>query len=122
MYGRGHSEKVIGEVIQEFRDKIFLCTKFALRFAEGKFDICGKPEYVFEACEASLKRLGVSTIDLYYIHRRDRSVPIEDTMKALKQLVEQGKIRYIGLSEMSPETIRRAHAIHPITALQVEYR
>lgn len=121
IYGMGHSERLIGEVIKDCREKVFLCTKFAMRLVDGKVEACGDPEYVREACDASLKRLGVKSIDLYYIHRRDRRVPIEVTMWALKKLVEEGKIRHIGLSEVTAETIRRAHAVHPITALEVEY-
>ncbi|XP_030946928.1 probable aldo-keto reductase 1 isoform X2 [Quercus lobata] len=104
------------------RDKIQLATKFGLLKVEADgMEVCGRPEYVRSCCEASLKRLGVDCIDLYYQHRIDKLVPIEDTMEELKKLVEEGKIKYIGLSEASPDTIRRAHAVHPITALQMEW-
>ncbi|XVF28764.1 hypothetical protein REPUB_Repub15cG0058900 [Reevesia pubescens] len=104
------------------RDKVQLATKFGIVSLEGfRFDVKGTPEYVRKCCEASLKRLGVDYIDLYYQHRVDTSVPIEDTMEELKKLVEEGKIKYIGLSEPSVDTIRRAHVVHPITALEMEY-
>jgi aryl-alcohol dehydrogenase-like predicted oxidoreductase len=122
MYGSGKNEELVGKALKAKRARAFLCTKFAIqRNADGSRSINGKPEYVQQACEASLRRLGVDHIDLYYQHRVDRSVPIEDTIGAMKRLVEQGKVRYLGLSEASVETLRRAHAVHPIAALQSEY-
>src|SRR5438093_65801 len=105
------------------RDRLVIATKFGnVRGADGSFlGVNGRPEYVRAACDASLQRLGVDTIDLYYQHRVDRTVPIEDTVGAMAELVRGGKVRYLGLSEASPATIRRAHKIHPITALQTEY-
>ncbi|MAX81507.1 MAG: aldo/keto reductase [Crocinitomicaceae bacterium] len=129
MYGMGHNEELLGKVLKTRRNDVFLATKFGFRSKDGQqgtsasgnivFD--GSPEYVKQACEASLKRLGVDTIDLYYSHRIDPNVPIEETVGAMAELVKEGKIRYIGLSEASPETLRKAHATHPITALQTEY-
>ncbi len=122
MYGAGKNEELLAQVLKDRRAEVFLATKFAIRGStSGEFSICGKPEYVQEACEASLKRLGADVIDLYYYHRVDPETPIEDTAGAMQALVEQGKVRYLGLSEAAPDTIRRAHAIHPITALQTEY-
>ncbi|OAY66868.1 putative aldo-keto reductase 2, partial [Ananas comosus] len=103
------------------RQKVELATKFGIRYSNGVRDICGDPAYVRAACEASLQRLGVDCIDLYYQHRVDTRVPIEVTMGELKKLVEEGKIKYIGLSEATASTIRRAHAVHPITAVQLEW-
>ncbi|PWA58261.1 aldo/keto reductase/potassium channel subunit beta [Artemisia annua] len=103
------------------RDKVQIATKFGIRWNDGKPEVCGDPEYVRACCEASLKRLDVDYIDLYYVHRIDTSVPIEVTMGELKKLVEEGKVKYIGLSEASAATIRRAHAVHPITAVQNEW-
>ncbi|KAL0547327.1 hypothetical protein IC582_017257 [Cucumis melo] len=103
------------------RDKVQLATKFGIQFLDGKFQINGEPAYVRAACEGSLKRLGVDCIDLYYQHRIDTKIPIEVTIGELKKLVEEGKIKYIGLSEASASTIRRAHAVHPITAVQIEW-
>jgi aryl-alcohol dehydrogenase-like predicted oxidoreductase len=121
-YGPGKNEELVGKALKGKRDKAFLATKFAIvRHPDGRREINGKPEYVQQACEASLKRLGVDHIDLYYQHRVDRSVPIEDTIGAMKRLVEQGKVRYLGMSEASVETIRRAYDVHPISALQSEY-
>jgi aryl-alcohol dehydrogenase-like predicted oxidoreductase len=124
-YGNGANEKLIGEFFRRTgsRDRVFLCTKFAnIRDKDGRFlGISGKPEYVQEACEASLKRLGVDHIDLYYQHRVDSDVPIEETVGAMAKLVKAGKVRYLGLSEAAPATIRRAHKVHPIAALQTEY-
>lgn len=115
----GDSEALIGKWFKRSgkRDQIFLATKFAFT-PNG---ICGTPEYAKEACNKSLQRLGIDTIDLYYVHRIDPNIPIEKTMGALKELVQEGKIRYIGLSEPSPATLRRAHKVHPIAAIQVEY-
>jgi aryl-alcohol dehydrogenase-like predicted oxidoreductase len=122
MYGTGKNEELVGKALRGRRDRAFLATKFAIqRNADGTRSINGKPEYVQQACEASLKRLGVDHIDLYYQHRVDRSVPIEDTVGAMKRLVEQGKVRYLGMSEASVETLRRAYKVHPIAALQSEY-
>ncbi len=123
MYGPFTTEKLVGKAIQGRRDEVVLATKFGNERREdgSRVGINGKPEYVRRACDASLQRLGVDTIDLYYQHRVDPEVPIEDTVGAMKELVEAGKVRYLGLSEAAPETIRRAHAVHPISALQSEY-
>ncbi|MEA3033851.1 MAG: hypothetical protein QOH86_1867 [Sphingomonadales bacterium] len=123
MYGVGRNEELVGRAIAGRRDEVFLATKFGnMRGEDGSFKgVCGRPDYVRSACEASLKRLGVETIDLYYQHRVDPDVPIEETVGAMAELVEQGKVRFLGLSEAAPATIRRAHSIHPITALQTEY-
>ncbi|KAI8580479.1 hypothetical protein K450DRAFT_237235 [Umbelopsis ramanniana AG] len=121
IYGMGHSEKVIFKVLKDRRQDIFLATKFAVDFSSGTIRINGSPEYVAKACQASLERLGTDYIDLYYMHRMDPSTPIEKTVGALAKLVEQGKIKYIGLSECSANTLRRAHKVHPITAVQMEY-
>ncbi|SDF55635.1 aldo/keto reductase [Terriglobus roseus] len=123
VYGRGDNEVLVGKTIAARRDEVFLATKFAnLRDAQGNFTgVSGKPEYVKEACDASLKRLGVDVIDLYYQHRVDPDTPIEETVGAMAELVKEGKVKYLGLSEASAETIRRAHKVHPITALQSEY-
>lgn len=122
-YGMGHNEELVGNAIRDRRDKALLATKFGnVRTPDGGWaDINGRPEYVQQACEASLKRLGLDTIDLYYQHRVDPKVPIEETVGAMARLVEQGKVRYLGLSEAAPQTIRRAHKVHPIAALQTEY-
>ncbi|MCX7379297.1 MAG: aldo/keto reductase [Alphaproteobacteria bacterium] len=122
MYGWGHNEAVLGRALKGLRDKIVLATKFGqTQNPGGPNGVNGRPEYVQQACEASLKRLGVEMIDLYYQHRVDPSVPIEDTVGAMARLVEQGKIRFLGLSEAAPATIRRAHAVHPIAAVQTEF-
>jgi aryl-alcohol dehydrogenase-like predicted oxidoreductase len=123
MYGPFTNEKLVGLAIAGRRDKVFLATKFGnVRGEKGEFlGVRGDPSYVRSACEASLKRLGVEVIDLYYQHRVDRQVPIEETVGAMARLKEEGKVRFLGLSEAAPETIRRAHATHPITALQTEY-
>ena len=123
MYGPFTNEKLVGEAIRGRRDEVRLATKFGNeRGADGaRLGINGRPEYVHAACDASLRRLGVDHIDLYYQHRVDFTVPIEETVGAMKELVEAGKVRFLGLSEARPETIRRAHAVHPITALQTEY-
>lgn len=122
-YGFGHNEELVGQAILNRRDRVILATKFGIvRDKDGSFvAINGKPEYVRSACEASLRRLGVEAIDLYYQHRVDPNTPIEETVGAMAQLVQEGKVRFLGLSEAAPQTIRRAHAIHPITALQNEY-
>jgi aryl-alcohol dehydrogenase-like predicted oxidoreductase len=123
MYGWGHNETLLGRALKGgWRDKALVVTKFGqVKGADGKQGVDGRPEYVMQACEASLKRLGVDTIDLYYQHRVDPNVPIEETVGAMKKLVEQGKVRAIGLSEARPETIRRAHKVHPIAAVQNEF-
>jgi aryl-alcohol dehydrogenase-like predicted oxidoreductase len=123
MYGPFTNERLVGRAIADRREQVVLATKFGNeRREDGSWvGINGRPEYVHSACEASLQRLGVDHIDLYYQHRVDRSVPIEDTVGAMAELVRAGKVRHLGLSEASPETIRRAHAVHPITALQTEY-
>ena len=123
MYGPFKNEELVGRAIKRMRDKVFLATKFGNeRNADGSWvGVNGKPEYVRKACDASLERLGVQTIDLYYQHRVDRTVPIEETVGAMAELVKAGKVRYLGLSEAAPATIRRAHATHRITALQTEY-
>jgi len=124
MYGPHTNEVLVGQAIADRRDQVFLATKFGIKLDPDDPSvrgIDGRPAYVQAAAEASLKRLGVDHIDLYYQHRVDPSVPIEDTVGAMARLVEQGKVRYLGLSEAGPETIRRAHAVHPITALQTEY-
>ncbi len=123
MYGPFTNEQLVGRAIADRRDQVVLATKFGNeRKPDGEFiRINGKPEYVHSACDASLQRLGVDYIDLYYQHRVDKEVPIEETVGAMKDLVDAGKVRYLGLSEASPRTIRRAHAVHPISALQSEY-
>ena len=123
MYGSGHNEELVGRAVQGRRKDVVLATKFGnVRGPEGSFlGINGRPEYVRRACEASLRRLNVETIDLYYQHRVDASVPIEETVGAMGRLIEEGKVRYLGLSEAAPATLRRAHRTHPITALQTEY-
>ena len=122
MYGWGHNEHLLGRALQGRRDKVIVSTKFGqTKSADGKQGVDGSPQYVMQACEASLKRLGIEVIDLYYQHRVDPGVPIEDTVGAMKRLVEQGKVRALGLSEARPETIRRAHKVHPIAAVQNEY-
>jgi aryl-alcohol dehydrogenase-like predicted oxidoreductase len=123
MYGVGANEKLVGKAIKGKRDKLILATKFGnVRSPDGAFlGVNGKPEYVKKACEDSLKRLGVNYIDLYYQHRVDKDTPIEETVQAMAELVKEGKVRYLGMSEAAPETIRRANKIHKITALQTEY-
>jgi aryl-alcohol dehydrogenase-like predicted oxidoreductase len=123
MYGPFTNERLVGKAIQGRRDEVVLATKFGNeRREEGSWvGVNGKPEYVRRACDASLERLGVDTIDLYYQHRVDPEVPIEETVGAMKELVEAGKVRFLGLSEAGSETIRRAHAVHPVSALQTEY-
>ena len=124
VYGFGDNEELVGKTIKPRRDEVFLATKFAnLRKKEdpGYWGVSGKPEYVKQACDASLQRLGLDHIDLYYQHRVDADTPIEDTVGAMAELVQAGKVKYLGLSEASAATIRRAHKVHPITALQTEY-
>jgi aryl-alcohol dehydrogenase-like predicted oxidoreductase len=123
-YGYGDNEVLVGKAISGIRDKVFLATKFAIvrdKANPAVRSVSGKPEYVRASCDASLKRLGVDTIDLYYQHRVDPNTPIEETVGAMAELIHAGKIRHIGLSEAGPATIRRAHAVHPIAALQTEY-
>jgi aryl-alcohol dehydrogenase-like predicted oxidoreductase len=122
MYGWGHNETLLGRALKGRRDRAIVATKFGqVKQADGKQTVDGRPEYVMQACEASLKRLDIDVIDLYYQHRVDVNTPIEDTVGAMKRLVEQGKVRALGLSEARPETIRRAHKVHPIAAVQNEY-
>lgn len=123
MYGPHTNEELVGRAIKDRREQVILATKFGIvRTSDPSArGVNGKPEYVRSACEASLRRLGVDTIDLYYQHRVDPNTPIEDTVEAMAQLVKEGKVRYIGLSEAGPQTLRRAQAVHPITALQSEY-
>ena len=123
VYGPFTNEQLVGRAIQGKRDRVVLATKFGnVRGADGAWmGINGRPEYVRQACEASLQRLGVEYIDLYYQHRVDKTVPIEETVGAMAELVRAGKVRYLGLSEAAPATIRRAHAVHPVSALQTEY-
>ncbi|MGH9684055.1 MAG: aldo/keto reductase [Candidatus Acidiferrales bacterium] len=123
MYGVGRNEELVGRAIEKRRNEVAIATKFGnVRGADGSYQgVSGRPEYVRKACEASLRRLRISTIDLYYQHRVDSDVPIEETVGAMARLVEQGKVRYLGLSEAAPQTIRRAHQTHPIAALQTEY-
>ena len=123
MYGPFVNEELVGRAIRDRRDRVVLATKFGnMRGADGAFlGVNGRPEYVRQSCDASLRRLGVDHIDLYYQHRVDAETPIEDTVGAMAELVQAGKVRYLGLSEAAPATIRRAHAVHPITALQTEY-
>ena len=123
-YGVGHNETLVGKAIKDRRDKVIIATKFGLgniHKGGANIPVNGRPEYVRSACEASLKRLGIETIDLYYQHRVDPTIPIEDTIGAMAELVQAGKVRFLGLSEASEATIRRAHAVHPISALQSEY-
>ncbi len=123
MYGVGHNEELVGRAIHGRRGEVVLATKFGNVRGPGgeRLGISGRPDYVKSACEASLKRLGVEVIDLYYQHRVDPQTPIEDTVGAMADLVREGKVRYLGLSEAAPQTIRRAHKVHPIAALQTEY-
>jgi len=124
MYGPHINERLVGKAIADKRDEVFLATKFGIKLEPGdppKRSIDGSPAYVRSACEGSLQRLGVDHIDLYYQHRVDPNTPIEDTVGAMAELVAQGKVRHLGLSEASAETIRRAHAVHPIMAVQTEY-
>jgi aryl-alcohol dehydrogenase-like predicted oxidoreductase len=124
VYGYGDNEILVGQAIRGRREQVFLATKFAIlrdRANPHTRGVSGKPEYVRASCEASLKRLGVEIIDLYYQHRVDPQTPIEETVGAMARLVREGKVRFLGLSEASPATVRRAHAVHPISALQTEY-
>jgi aryl-alcohol dehydrogenase-like predicted oxidoreductase len=123
MYGVGRNEELVGRAIKGRRGTVVVATKFGnVRGPNGeRLGVSGRPDYVRNACEASLRRLGIDTIDLYYQHRVDPQTPIEDTVAAMAELVRQGKVRHLGLSEAAPSTIRRAHAVHPIAALQTEY-
>jgi aryl-alcohol dehydrogenase-like predicted oxidoreductase len=123
MYGPFINEELVGRAVKDRRDQYVIATKFGnQRAADGsRIGINGKPEYVTQSCEDSLRRLGVEYIDLYYQHRVDRTVPVEETWGAMKQLVEAGKVRHLGISEASPETLERAHGVHPVTAIQSEY-
>jgi aryl-alcohol dehydrogenase-like predicted oxidoreductase len=123
VYGVGHNEELVGRAIADRRDQVVLATKFGIRrvVGGGVVEVDGSPEYVRGAIDRSLKRLGVDTVDLYYLHRRDPNVPIEETVGAMAELVGAGKVRHLGLSEVSAETLRKAHAVHPISALQSEY-
>lgn len=121
MYGIGHNEQLVGRAIKDRRDEVVLATKFAVRREGGVRSIDNSPAYIRQACDASLQRLGVDHIDLYYMHRRDPAVPVEESVGAMAELVEQGKVRQLGLSEVSAQTLREANAVHPIAALQSEY-
>jgi aryl-alcohol dehydrogenase-like predicted oxidoreductase len=123
MYGSGANEELLGRAFKGRWDQVVLATKFAvMRGPNGEFlGVNGKPEYIQKACEDSLTRLGIEAIDLYYMHRQDPKVEIEDIVGSMAALVQQGKVKYLGLSEVDPETLRRAHAVHPISALQTEY-
>ncbi|QAR34396.1 aldo/keto reductase [Geovibrio thiophilus] len=123
MYGRGHNEVLVGKAVQGIRDRIVLATKFGIVRSDDpeKRGVNGSPEYVKQACDASLKRLGVDIIDLYYMHRKDPSTEIEETVSAMAELIKAGKVRHIGLSEVSAHNLKRAHAVYPITAVQAEY-
>ncbi len=123
MYGPFTNEELVGRAIADRRDEVVIATKFGNERAEDgtRLGVNGRPEYVHRACDASLRRLGVDHVDLYYQHRVDLDTPVEETWGAMKELVEAGKVRYLGISEAAPETIRRAHGVHPITALQTEY-
>jgi len=122
MYGLGHNEELVGKVVAQRRDEVFLATKFGNRpDGSGGWWVDTSAAYVRQACDASLRRLGIDTIDLYYAHRRNPEIPVEETVGAMAELVAAGKVRYLGLSEVSPATLRAAHAVHPITAVQLEY-
>lgn len=122
VYGPHTNEELLGRTLASHRDKVIIATKFGnVRLPDGSRDVNGRPEYVRTACDASLKRLGIDTIDLYYQHRVDPKTPIEETVGAMAELVKAGKVRYLGLSEAGIQTIRKAHAVHPISALQTEY-
>src|ERR1700721_2769475 len=122
MYGWGHNEEVLGRALKGRRDQVVVATKFGQIQRPGQSNgVSGRPEHVIEACEASLKRLGIEVIDLYYQHRVDPAVPVEDTGGPMAKLVQQGKVRFLGMSEAAPDRIRRAHAVHPIAAVQTEY-
>lgn len=122
-YGNGHNEELIGQVLKNWKGDIFIATKFGIVRKPGEYarTVCGRPEYVREAVEKSLQRLQVDCIDLYYVHRIDRNIPIEETVGAMSDLVGEGKIKYIGLSEPAVETVIKAHAVHPVSAVQSEF-
>lgn len=120
-YGDGHNEELIGKAIHDRRDEVFICTKFGIRRDDGPMRIDSSPAWARKSCDESLRRLGTDRIDLFYLHRRDPAAAVEDTMGAMAELVAAGKVRYLGLSEVHPQTLRQAHAVHPITALQSEY-
>lgn len=120
-YGAGQNEEFVGKALQGKRDQVVLASKFGQLTEDGKRIVRGSPEYVKSACEASLKRLGVDVIDLYYAHRIDPNVPVEETVGAMAELVEEGKVKWLGLSEAAPDTMRRAHAVHRLAAVQTEY-
>ena len=121
LYGSGHNEELVGRAIADRRDEVQLATKFGIRRDGGSRSIDNRPEWIREACENSLRRLGTDRIDLYYMHRRNPDVPIEESVGAMAELVEQGKVRHLGLSEVNAETLRAANEVHPITALQSEW-
>jgi aryl-alcohol dehydrogenase-like predicted oxidoreductase len=123
LYGAGHNEELVGRAIRDRRDEVVLATKFGILGSSGggEVRVDNSPEYVRAAADASLRRLGVDVIDLYYLHRRNPETPIEDTVGAMAELVQAGKVRHLGMSEVSSETLRKAHAVHPITALQTEF-
>jgi aryl-alcohol dehydrogenase-like predicted oxidoreductase len=122
IYGDGANERLVGSVVRQRRDEVFLATKFANRVDEsGKRFVDSGGAWARQACDASLRRLGIDTVDLYYMHRRNPDTPIEETVSAMASLVEAGKVRLLGLSEVTPETLRAAHAVHPIAAVQMEY-
>ena len=120
-YGLGHNERLVGQAIRTRRDAVVVATKFGVERDGTRLSVNGRPEYVSKACDASLERLGVEHLDLYYQHRVDPDTPIEETWSAMKDLVDAGKVRYLDISEAAPESIRKAHATHPITAVQTEY-
>ena len=120
-YAAGHNETLVGRALEGRRDEVTIATKFGQLTEDGKQIVRGTPDYVKAACDASLERLGVDTIDLYYAHRVDPEVPIEETVGAMSELVDEGKVRWLGLSEAAPETVRRGHAVHPLAAVQAEY-
>ncbi|NUP02555.1 MAG: aldo/keto reductase [Nonomuraea sp.] len=117
----GHNEELISKAIAGHRDKVVLATKFGLRYGDAPFRVDSSADWARQACEQSLRRLGVDTIDLYYLHRRNPDIPIEETVGAMSELVREGKVRHLGMSEVNAATLRAAHAVHPITALQIEY-
>lgn len=121
IYGMGHNEKLFSQVLATRREEVVLATKFGMRFADGRMQASGRPEDARRAIEGSLERLGVDHVDLYYLHRRDPDVPIEESVGGMAQLVQEGKVRRIGLSAIAPDTLRRAHGEHPIAAVQSEY-
>ena len=120
-YGNGHNERLVAKAIRGRRDRVFLCTKFGIRRDDGPMRIDSTAQWARRSCEQSLERLGVDHIDLLYLHRRNPEVPIEETIGAMAELVQEGKVRYLGLSEVNPQTLRQAHDVHPIAALQSEY-